>query len=108
MLAISISQLEEVMYARITTFRMNTEKSDDALALTEELRPEIMAIPGIKYWFDLGNEDGNTAVIAIYESEEAAEAAKGTAGALFARFADYMETEPQPQGYEVLLHGINP
>ena len=42
------------MYARITTFRMNTEKSDDALALAEELKPEIMAIPGIKYWFDLG------------------------------------------------------
>lgn len=87
---------------------MNTEKSDDALALAEELKPEIMAIPGIKYWFDTGNDDGNCAVIAIYESEEAAEAAKGTASTLFARFAEYMETEPQPQGYKVLLHGTNP
>jgi hypothetical protein len=96
------------MYARITTFRLNTEKSDDALALAEELKPEIMAIPGIKYWFDTGNEDGNCAVIAIYESEEAAEAAKGMASTLFARFAEYMETEPQPQGYKVLVHDTNP
>jgi hypothetical protein len=96
------------MYTRITTYRMNTEKLDEGLALAEELKPEIMAIPGIKYWFNNGNEDGSCAVIAIYESEEAAEAAKDVASAIFARFADYMESEPQPQGYQMLLHGANP
>ena len=96
------------MYARITTYRMNVEKFDEAQALAEELKPEIMEIPGIKYWFSTGNEDGSCAVIAIYESKDAAEAASGTATALFARFAEYMVSEPQPQGYGVLLHGINP
>ncbi len=96
------------MYARITTYRMNTEKFDEAQALAEELKPEIMAIPGIKYWFSTGNEDGSCAVIAIYESEEAAEAATGAASSLFARFGEYIVSEPQPQGYQVLLHGANP
>ncbi len=96
------------MYARITTFHCKPEKLDDAIALAEELKPEIMSIPGLKYWFDAGNEDGNFAVIAIYESREAAEAAVDTAKGLFARFAEYMDSEPQPKGYEVLLHGSNP
>ena len=96
------------MYTRITTYRMNPEKFDEALTLAEELKPKIMEIPGIKYWFNNGNEDGSCAVIAIYESEEAAEAAKGAASALFARFAEYMESEPQPQGYQMLIHGANP
>lgn len=95
------------MYARITTFRVHPEKIDDARALAEEMKPEIMAIPGIKYWFDTGNEDGNGVVIAIYETTEAAEAAAKTASAMFGRFAEFMESEPQSQGFEVLLHGAN-
>jgi len=93
------------MYTRITTYRMNPEKFDEALTLAEELKPEIMEIPGIKYWFNNGKEDGSCVVIAIYESEEAA---KSAASALFTRFAEYMESEPQQQGYPMLLHGANP
>lgn len=96
------------MYARITTYHCMPDKLDDAVAFAETLKPEIMAIPGIKHWYSAGNKDGNCAVIAIYESREAAEAATETAGALFARFAKYMHSEPRPQGYEVKLHGTNP
>ena len=95
------------MYARITTLRINPEKLDEIKALAEEIKPEVMAIPGMKYWFDTANEDGSCAVIAVYESQEAAEAAKSTASEIFARFAEYMESEPQPQGYHVFIHGIN-
>lgn len=96
------------MYARITTYHCKPERMDDATALAEELKPEIMAIPGIKHWYSTGNEDGKCAVIGIYDSREAAEAATETARALFARFADYMDSEPQPQGYEVINHATNP
>lgn len=96
------------MYTRITTYRMNPEKFDEALTLVNELKPEIMKIPGIKYWFNNGNEDGSCAVIAIYESKEAAEAAKVAASVLFARFAEYMESEPQQQEYQTFIHGVNP
>jgi quinol monooxygenase YgiN len=96
------------MYARITTFQCKPEKLNDAIALAEELKPEIMSIPGLKYWFDTGNEDGTCAVIAVYESHEAAQAASGTAKEIFSRFAEFMDAEPQPQGYQVLLHASNP
>ena len=96
------------MYTRITSFRCKPDKMNDAIALAEEMKSEIMSIPGLKHWFDTGNEDGSCAVIAIYESREAAEAASATAKEMFGRFAEYLDSEPQPQGYEVLLHGSNP
>ncbi len=95
------------MYARITTYHCKTEKLDEAIALGEKLKPEMMEIPGLKQMFMTGNKDGNCALIGIYDSRESAEAAKDTVRALFARFAEYIDSEPQPLGYEVLIHWTN-
>jgi hypothetical protein len=107
MRAISSIQLEEVMYARITTYHCKPEMLGDAIALAEKMKPEIIGIHGLRHWFSTGNEDGNCALIGIYENREAAEAATDTVRAFFARFAEYIDSEPQPLGYEVLLHGAN-
>ncbi len=96
------------MYARVSTFRINTEKFDEYQAQVEKFKPEIMALPGIKYWFSAANEDGSCASIAVYENEEAAAASSIGAGAIFGQFAEFMESEPQPQGYQLILHGVNP
>ncbi len=95
------------MYARITTFNCNPGKMKDAIAMAEEMKSEIMGIPGLMHWFDTGNGDGSCAVIGIYESREAAEAASATVKEMFGRFAECLDSEPQAQGYEVLLHGSN-
>lgn len=96
------------MYARITTYHCKNEMRDEAIALFEKMKSEIMAIPGMKHMFHTCDEDGNCALIAIYESREMAEAATDNARALFARFAEYIDSKPQPHGYEVLVHGTNP
>ena len=80
---------------------------DDAIALVEKMKPEIMGIPGLKHWFSTGNEDGNCALIGIYESREAAEAAKDAVREFFGRFAEYIDSELQTLGYEILVHGTN-
>ena len=96
------------MYARFSTFRMNSKKLDEYQAQVEAFRPEIMALPDIKYWFSAANEDGCCASIAIYESEETAAASSSGASSVFGRLVKFMESEPQPQGYQVFLHGVNP
>ena len=96
------------MYARITTFRTNSERYDEANALAEELKPEIMAIPGIKFWFDAGNNEGEGIVIAVYDSKDSAEAAMPAAREIFSRFGEFMESPPEIKGYEVMVHGTNP
>ncbi len=96
------------MYARITTFRSNPDRYEEAMELAEELKPEIMAIPGIKFWFDAANDDGECAVIAIYDSKESADTAMPAAREIFARFGEFMESAPQPQEYDVYVQGTNP
>jgi len=96
------------MYAKITMYHCKTDKLNEAIALVEKLKPESMGIPGLKHMFCTGNEDGNCALIGIYESREAAEAAVDTVRELFARFAEYIDSELQQLGYEVLAHATNP
>lgn len=96
------------MYARITTYQIRKGRIDDALALAESMKPEIMEIPGIKYWFNTANDDGSAALIAIYESRASAEAATETAREIFGRFSEYLQSDPRPTGYDVRLHAINP
>ena len=95
------------MYARITLYHCKTEMLDDAIALVEKMKPEILGIHGLKHWFSTGNEDGNCAMIGIYESREAAEAATDAVKEFFGRFAEHIDSELQPLGYEVLVHGTN-
>lgn len=95
------------MYARLTTYQMNPERLEEALALADEIKPEIMAIDGIKVWLNLGNEDGSGAVLTVYESSEAAEAAEPQAMQIWGRFADMLTAPPNPQGYEVLRYERN-
>lgn len=95
------------MYARITTYQMRPEKMQEAGELTEQLRPEIMALPGIKFWFNVGNPDGSCATIAIYDSRESAKAATDAARGLFGRFSEYLASDLNPQGYEVLAQDSN-
>ena len=95
------------MYARITAFRSNPDRYAEAKDLAEELKPEIMALPGIKFWFDAGNDDGECIVIAVYDSKDSADAARPAARELFTRFGEFMESPPQPQEYDVFVHGSN-
>lgn len=95
------------MYTRITTYHCKPEMLDKAIALVEKMNPEINGINGLKQWFCNGNEDGNCVLIGIYESREAAEAAKDVVRELFGRFVEYIDSEFQTLGYEVLAHGTN-
>ncbi len=96
------------MYTRVTTFQCKPDRLEEATALAERLKPEIMAIPGMKYWLNAGTDDGECISVAVYESREAADAAADTASALFSKFAEYLEGPPQPLGYKVFLQGSNP
>ncbi len=96
------------MYVRFSTFQINAGRIDEYRSEVEKLKPQVMELPGIKYWFSAADDNGSCASIAVYEDEEAAIASSSGAGAAFGQLADFMETEPDPQGLPVFLYGTKP
>ncbi|HSM40911.1 MAG TPA: hypothetical protein VK862_09175 [Afifellaceae bacterium] len=91
------------MYARVTKYRMKPEAMNDSIALLEQLKPEIMALPGMIQFINVANEDGNGYVVALVESKEVSDANKDRVAQIWARFTDFLADFPEPAGYNVLM-----
>ena len=81
------------MHTRITHYKVKPGRLDEAIAARDELMPEIERIPGLVRYLNLWNEDGNGAVVAVYESQAAAEAAAATAKTMWSNLADLLEPD---------------
>jgi len=92
------------MYARITKFKMKTSSVDAAKAKLEELKPKIMALPGMHQFVDTMADDGSGYVVAIVESRETSEANTQHVAALWANFSEYLEDKPEAEGYDVIAN----
>lgn len=89
------------MFARVTSYKMKSDKVDAAVALMEELKPRILALNGLINFINVMQPDGSGYVISIVESEAASDANAPHVAALWFAFADHLEAVPQPQGYAV-------
>jgi hypothetical protein len=95
---------EMEMFARVTKYRMKPESMDDSIALLNELKPQIMALPGMIQFINVANDDGNGYVISIVESKEISDANQEKVAAIWSRFGDYLAAAPEPAGYNVLMN----
>jgi hypothetical protein len=90
--------------ALVEELQMKPECVDDATALVEELLPEITALPGLLQFIDVCNEDGSGYVVSITDSQESSDANMDHVRQIWARFSDYLEEMPTPEGYTVLFN----
>ena len=95
------------MYARITNYKMKPDSIDAAMALLEELKPQIMAMPGMVRFINAHDETGAGYVVSIIESKEVAEANVAAVQAMWSNFAEHLEAMPTPQGYGVISDWSN-
>lgn len=92
------------MFVRVTPYKMKPGSIDAGKALLEQLRPQIMAMPGLVQFVNSVNEDGSGCVVAMIESREIAEANAEKVMAIWAQFAEHLEAVPTPQGYDVFAN----
>ncbi len=95
------------MFARITKYKMNPDRMDEATALVEQLLPEIMAMPGVLNFINVANDDGSGYVISVNESQEASDTNAEKVQAIWAKFADFLTEPPTAEGYNVLYNERN-
>ena len=95
------------MFARISRYRMKQESVESATALLNDLKPQIMSLPGILNFINVMNKDGSGYVISVVESEEISNANQDKVQAIWAQFADYLAEPPVIEGFDVLMNESN-
>ena len=96
------------MYARVTRFQMQVERSEDANRITEqEITPGLRQEPGFKHLYVLvARETGQGMVVTLWESQAAEEASRPTTGQRFALLGEILTGPPGPsEVYEVTAEG---
>ena len=95
------------MYARVTSYKMKADSTDAAVALLEDLKSDIMALPGLQHFINVMNDDGSGYVISVVESQAVSDANQEKVMAIWSNFADHLEAIPQPQGFDVIADWKN-
>ena len=92
------------MFARITHYQVKPESVKKAKELTETLKPKIMALPGMKSFINMVDDDGNGYVVSLVESREISEGNAQAVQALWANFQDHLVAPPTAEGFDVFAH----
>lgn len=88
------------MFARITHYTFNTDKTDEMVARMEEIKPRVKAVAGAKSVQTCWRDDGTGVTIAIYESQAAADAAVPQVQKIWGELAEFLTSPPKMEGYQ--------
>ena len=95
------------MYARVTKYKMKPGSREASTSLLNELKSQIMGMPGVHNFVNVMNDDGSGYVISVVESRETSDANAENVKALWANFAEHLEGPPTPEGYDVIANWAN-
>ena len=95
------------MFARVTKYKMKPGSREAATALMNQLKGEIMGMPGMHNFVNVMNDDGSGYVISIVENEATSDANAEKVKALWGQFSEHLESVPTPEGYDVIANWAN-
>lgn len=95
------------MFARVTNFKMKAEDLDDATALVNSLRDQILGLPGLHQFINVINQDGRGYILSFYDSEAVANANPGKVAEIWLAFASHLEVPPSAAGFDVVANWSN-
>ncbi|SFS16542.1 hypothetical protein [Yoonia litorea] len=95
------------MFARITHYKMKEDSIAAATTLLEELKPQIMAMPGVVHFINAMDETGAGYVVSVVDSKETSDANNETVQAMWGQFAGFLEQPPTPEGFDVIADWHN-
>ncbi|WP_245818938.1 hypothetical protein [Marivita hallyeonensis] len=86
---------------------MKADSRDAAVALMEQLKPQIMGMNGLHEFINVMNEDGSGYVISVTENKDTSDANADKVRELWGAFSDHLEAAPEPHGYDVMANWKN-
>lgn len=95
------------MHARVTPYRMKDGARETAISRMNDLKEAIMAMPGMRNFINVMNDDGTGYVVALVDSKEISDANFDRTMEMWGRFSDLLEATPDATGYEVMANWAN-
>lgn len=95
------------MFSRVTPYQLKAGERDAAIATMNEMKADIMALPGLKQFINVIGEDGKGYVISVVESKEASDANMERVKALWGRMGPHLAAMPTPEGGDVVADWSN-
>ena len=90
------------MSYRITDINFNPIRRDEILVFTESQREKIQAVSGIQSVDVIEVAEGQSVIIARYDSEESAVAATETVQEILGGMAEFMTAPPNRKGGPIM------
>ena len=87
------------MYVRITKYQVAPSMLDDMVARLDEIGAQLSKISGTLVAYNAWNDDGESVVFGIYESEAAAEAAQPRIREIWGELEGLLVGAPEPQTF---------
>lgn len=95
------------MFSRVTPYQLKPGARDAAIATMNEMKADIMALPGLKQFINVIGEDGKGYVISVVESKEASDGNMERVKALWGRMGPHLAAMPVPEGGDVVADWSN-
>ncbi|MBS9718229.1 hypothetical protein ACFFUT_17765 [Pseudohalocynthiibacter aestuariivivens] len=92
------------MFARITTYKLKPGTVEASEKMLERIKPQILALAGLKHFINAVDADGNGYIISIVESEEISNANQAKVAELWQSFGEFLAEPPKPGGYRVIMN----
>ncbi|OSQ43373.1 hypothetical protein [Marivita geojedonensis] len=92
------------MFARVTAYKLKAGAKNAAIATMEEMKADILALPGMKHFINVLGDDDSGYVVSIVESQEVSDNNADRVRALWGRMADHLAEMPTPSGGEVVAN----
>ena len=86
------------MSYRITDVSFDQSKNDEFYAYAESLREQLKAVNGLKFVHVIDLDEGQSVIIARYDSEESAVAASETIQGILEGMGQFMTAPPNRRG----------
>ncbi|MGY3437622.1 MULTISPECIES: hypothetical protein [unclassified Marinovum] len=81
---------------------MKPGSKEGALAKMEELKGEILGLPGMAHFTCAMNEDGSGYIVSLVSDKASSEGNAEKVKAIWGNFAAFLEGMPTPQGFDVI------
>jgi hypothetical protein len=92
--------LEEIMYARVTSYQVDPTKIEDMRAKLPSIMPQLEKMAGLIDWYSVWRADGRGYVLTVFKDKASADASLELARDIWGGLSKLLIGQPKPETFD--------